>query len=724
MANLGLQNNNPGNLRDPITGNFRVFSTPEEGHQALLSDIKLKQSGQSKHIQPGASIEQFANVWAPASDNNDPKNYANTLARFLGVNTAYAFDEIPPDKLAEGIKIAEGTTALPSSGGKLSPQEFAKKIKEKYPAYQNVDDNVLVEKMLAKYPAYADKVDMSMSTSQQSVKTPQSDEGIGKKILRGVSYLGGGPGFGEDVIGSFDATRAANLFDEATKGTISLASNVIAKMKENETQGRDNTRLKNALQMLIQDSPKLEEFMPDVVNKTTTQILADFGQVALAAGATAIPGAGSVAGRILEAGAVGGAMSGTGAIQEGSTDLGEIGTEAAKGLAIGLATGGLIEGAAAGFKGAKNFFRGGRTPEDVMAMPESELSKLSPKERQYRFSEETKARNEEFRQKNNKIKQDLDVAAKESQEALKKLSEDLRVKAADADTVPVRIKIKEHMGDANKKYGKQLEEALAPVEDMPVSNQDLNDFLNTKYAENPEEAKVVKDLFGINEADFVTAKNGVSSPQDTTIGELFERVRDLKSEIGKAGKSGSRALTAEEYVKSKATDDLMNFIHQKAEGTPFSEIIKKANEDWKVWAALRSRIFKELKPFGVEVGQEIPFKKTIVNVAKGKATTDTKHFIKQLEEMIGEPIGKETQAAFAKLDAEKQAMVLQKAEADIAKETTRLEKLAEEKDWRMSKFKTEQKAAKREILKNILLGATKWVGIGTLGGVGVKTLLH
>ena len=60
MANLGIQNNNPGNLRDPRTGEFQVFKTPEEGHTALLKDIEYKKSGQSTHIQPGASLEDFA----------------------------------------------------------------------------------------------------------------------------------------------------------------------------------------------------------------------------------------------------------------------------------------------------------------------------------------------------------------------------------------------------------------------------------------------------------------------------------------------------------------------------------------------------------------------------------------------------------------------------------------------------------------------------------------
>lgn len=42
---------------------------------------------------------------------------------------------------------------------KLPLGEFAAKIKAKYPQYQSVNDTVLVEKMLAKYPEYSEKVD-------------------------------------------------------------------------------------------------------------------------------------------------------------------------------------------------------------------------------------------------------------------------------------------------------------------------------------------------------------------------------------------------------------------------------------------------------------------------------------------------------------------------------------------------------------------------------------
>lgn len=113
MANLGLQNNNPGNLKDPSTGKFRVFSTPQEGNDALMQDLNIKKSGKSPHIQPGQTIQQFAEKWAPSSDNNVPANWANNVAKATGVTPDTPWDSVPLDKFAHGIQVAEGTSTMP-----------------------------------------------------------------------------------------------------------------------------------------------------------------------------------------------------------------------------------------------------------------------------------------------------------------------------------------------------------------------------------------------------------------------------------------------------------------------------------------------------------------------------------------------------------------------------------------------------------------------------------
>ena len=191
MANLGLLNQNPGNLRDPKTGNFQVFKTPEEGQAALLADLEYKKSGKSVHVKPGQSILDFAKAWAPASDNNIPENWAKNVARTVGKDINAPWDSVPTQDFAKGIQVAEGTTALgknkvlgyqasaPLAQEATSPQSaqgmsvLAQKVKAKYPQYANIPDNELEQKILAKYPQYASLASRTPFTSSQAPQTPQ-----------------------------------------------------------------------------------------------------------------------------------------------------------------------------------------------------------------------------------------------------------------------------------------------------------------------------------------------------------------------------------------------------------------------------------------------------------------------------------------------------------------------------------------------------------------------
>lgn len=57
---------------------------------------------------------------------------------------------------------------------KMSVQDFASKIKEKYPSYAGVGDSELVQKIVAKYPQYQNQVDLSTQSPMMSA-TPQSE---------------------------------------------------------------------------------------------------------------------------------------------------------------------------------------------------------------------------------------------------------------------------------------------------------------------------------------------------------------------------------------------------------------------------------------------------------------------------------------------------------------------------------------------------------------------
>jgi hypothetical protein len=89
-GDLNYRNNNPGNLRyagqpgaSPGPNGFAVFDTWADGMAALQRQIQLDASR-----NPGWTISDFVNSYAPPSDNNpNNSNYANSIAAALGVST-------------------------------------------------------------------------------------------------------------------------------------------------------------------------------------------------------------------------------------------------------------------------------------------------------------------------------------------------------------------------------------------------------------------------------------------------------------------------------------------------------------------------------------------------------------------------------------------------------------------------------------------------------------
>jgi hypothetical protein len=79
----------------------------------------------------------------------------------------------------------------PQGKNPISPQEFSKKVKEKYPQYKDVDDVLLAQKMIEKYPEYKNQVvfgdikkkDESVSAvpKTKSESAPQNGSSVGAK---------------------------------------------------------------------------------------------------------------------------------------------------------------------------------------------------------------------------------------------------------------------------------------------------------------------------------------------------------------------------------------------------------------------------------------------------------------------------------------------------------------------------------------------------------------
>ena len=75
---------NPGAIRSK-NGKFLIFKTYEAGWNYLLDYLTRAATGRHKAYRPEFTLHQFFNVYAPASDNNNPNAYASFVAKRIGV---------------------------------------------------------------------------------------------------------------------------------------------------------------------------------------------------------------------------------------------------------------------------------------------------------------------------------------------------------------------------------------------------------------------------------------------------------------------------------------------------------------------------------------------------------------------------------------------------------------------------------------------------------------
>lgn len=102
--------NNYGNIRDSKTGQFKNYSTPTQGKQALVNQLNLYQTGKThNNLNGNSTLYQAMSIYAPKGDgNNNPKQYAEFVANHLGVSPNTPIGQLDTNKWAEAISIMEG----------------------------------------------------------------------------------------------------------------------------------------------------------------------------------------------------------------------------------------------------------------------------------------------------------------------------------------------------------------------------------------------------------------------------------------------------------------------------------------------------------------------------------------------------------------------------------------------------------------------------------------
>lgn len=90
IGSRSYRNHNPGNLRaSPFerakVDGFSYFVNDNVGYMALQWDIMQKSKGNTvTGLNGNSTIEEFVNVWAPASDGNNPEQYIRHIEKRTG----------------------------------------------------------------------------------------------------------------------------------------------------------------------------------------------------------------------------------------------------------------------------------------------------------------------------------------------------------------------------------------------------------------------------------------------------------------------------------------------------------------------------------------------------------------------------------------------------------------------------------------------------------------
>lgn len=88
---------------------FRSFATYAEGKKALLNQLDIYKTNKSRTgVKSNSTLLEAMSKYAPASDNNNPTSYANTIAKRLGISVNTPISNINTEQWANEIERVEG----------------------------------------------------------------------------------------------------------------------------------------------------------------------------------------------------------------------------------------------------------------------------------------------------------------------------------------------------------------------------------------------------------------------------------------------------------------------------------------------------------------------------------------------------------------------------------------------------------------------------------------
>lgn len=111
-------------VSQPVSSNgFRNFNSREEGMNALEHQLSLYQTGKTRNpVKPTSTLLEATSVYAPAADKNNPKAYANFVAKQLGVSINTPISQLNIKDWANAISKIEGNKG--NNPGNLRPSKY------------------------------------------------------------------------------------------------------------------------------------------------------------------------------------------------------------------------------------------------------------------------------------------------------------------------------------------------------------------------------------------------------------------------------------------------------------------------------------------------------------------------------------------------------------------------------------------------------------------------
>ncbi len=544
---------------------------------------------------------------------------------------------------------------------------------------------------------------------QQPIQPPQSTlSKVSGGITNVAQSLTGIPNVAKDVGAAIGLPIATANLNASNKRVDEMITEAL-KLPHGDPQ--KTALLKQASDLSGQISAKAQSNLD--TTSTPGQAARDIAGAGLKTGSFAVGGGAlgtgeSLAAQGFKAGAMAGGLQGAGsAIEQKGAGVGDVAQGTLKGAFVGGAVGGaigkVIPAISKGINMLKNAPQAvsdlikGKSITDILATPETDLAKLNPTERQAWFDNAKQQITAKHEAVATGIQTDLQNKVIASQEKALELKTQLATATRDK-VLELRPKIIKAMGEQSATYRQLVTEELAPHANVPVKTTELNDYINNRFADNPEMATAIKQKLGT-----VENVNALSDPTnvvskvktETTLGELYSRTQSLKQTIGSSARKGSAVFTPADNLTNDAISTLSDFMKQNGVD------LKNANKFWAEYAPVRNQLVAEAKPFVQSGTQTKVFASTLSRVAKG-ADVNNENFIASVEDLVGQPITKEAKAVVAKMATNEKQALIDKMSAESAKIDNAMAKDASLKKLSAQQFEIERSVRLKEAIKKVI----------------------